>query len=62
MKRHLGLIALVAVSLGAAARDVTGLAVAQGAERPALPIHREGGICRIEVPSIGAWNGGVLAC
>ncbi len=29
-------------------------------EPVALPIHREGGICRVEVPSIGAWNGGFL--
>ena len=42
MKRHIGLIALVAVSLGAAARDVTGLAVAQGAERPVLQFRIEG--------------------
>ena len=25
-----------------------------------LPIHRESGVCRVEVPSIGAWNGGFL--
>lgn len=25
-----------------------------------LSIHREGGICRVEVPSIGVWNGGFL--
>ena len=42
MKRHLGLIALVAVSLGAAARDVTGLAVTQGTERPVLQFRIEG--------------------
>ena len=29
-------------------------------EPVALPIHREGGICRIEVPSIGVWNGGFI--
>ena len=27
-----------------------------------LPIRREGGVCRVEVPSIGAWNGGFLEC
>ena len=42
MKRHIGLIALVAVSLGAAARDVTGLAVTQGTERPVLQFRIEG--------------------
>ena len=25
-----------------------------------LPIHRESGICRVEVPSIGVWNGGFI--
>ena len=29
-------------------------------EPVAFSIHREGGICRVEVPSIGVWNGGFL--
>ena len=29
-------------------------------EPVALPIHREGGVCRVEVPSIGVWNGGFI--
>lgn len=31
-----------------------------GFSMPTLPIRREGGIYRVEVPSIGVWNGGFL--